>query len=51
MDGGCIVLLVGCVLLGSKKRKTGSDVQTCIGSQPVDRNKDTLLDLGAAFEF
>ena len=49
VDGGFVVLLVGRLLVGSKKRKTWNDVQTCIGSQPVDGTNDTLVDLGAAF--
>ena len=32
VDGGFVVLLVGCVLVGCKERKTGSNVRTCAGS-------------------
>ena len=45
MDGGPVVLLVGCVLVGSKKHKTGSNVRTCTISQPVDGTNNNLVNL------
>ena len=51
VDGGFVVMLVGRVMVGSKKCKTRRAVWTCTGGQPVNGTNNTLVNVGAAFEF